>query len=262
MAFDVDTFARMGGRLDLGDLDLERGFEGTPLDDASLRCLQYMHDIEHHTSCYLRDILVTKAHQDPVMTTFLTVWSYEEHWHGEAIGRVLATHGRPAGSGRVASVRAALPRTERWRPLSFLIGSTLFPDMVTVQLVWGAVNEWTTQAGYNLLARRSGHPVLGDLLRRIMRQEGKHIDFYMTEARRRLATSRRAQRLARFALRRYWHPVGYGVRPEEETAFLVKHLFAGEEGRRSAQRIDRQVDRLPGVSGLHLVEGVVDLYAA
>lgn len=262
VAFDVDTFARLGGRLDLTGVDLEHGFDDHPLDGASLRCLQYMHDIEHHTSCYLRDILATKAHRDSEVTTFLTVWNYEEHWHGEAIGQVLAAHGRPAGHSRVTSVRRDLPKGDRLRPVAFLVGSAVLRDMVAVQLVWGAVNEWTTQAAYALLGQRSEHPVLSDLLRRIMRQEGRHIDFYSTEARRRLASSPKAQRLTRFALRRLWKPVGHGVRPEDETGFVVQHLFSGPDGEKAAQRIDRQVDRLPGLSGLHLVERTVERYAA
>jgi len=32
-----------------------------------------MHDVESHTVCYLRDILVTRAHRDPEITSFLTM---------------------------------------------------------------------------------------------------------------------------------------------------------------------------------------------
>ena len=44
------------------------------------------------------------------------------------------------------------------------------------------------------------HPVLTELLRRIMRQEGRHIDFYASQATTRLGASRAAQRLTRLAL--------------------------------------------------------------
>jgi hypothetical protein len=103
--------------------------------------------------------------------------------------------------------------------------------------------------------------VLSDLLRRIMRQEGRHIDFYALSARGRLADSATARRLTRFALRRYWAPVGSGVVADAELRFLVTHLFGDPEGRASARRIDRLVDRLPGLENLHLVEQAVDRYA-
>ena len=102
---------------------------------------------------------------------------------------------------------------------------------MAVHMSWGAVNEWTTQAGYARLAAVEGHPVLSELLRRIMKQEGRHIDFYASEAQRRLAGSRRAQRMTRLALGHLWRPVGSGVMPRSEVSFLVGHLFEGDEGR-------------------------------
>jgi hypothetical protein len=99
--------------------------------------------------------------------------------------------------------------------------------------------------------------VLTELLRRIMRQEGRHIDFYAGEARRRLAGSPRAQQVTRFALRHWWEPVGAGVVPAGEVRFLSAHLFGDGEGVEVARRIDRQVDRLPGLSGLHLLEASI-----
>lgn len=262
MDFDIDTYMRVGGRLELEGLDLDEGFRDQPLDAETLRCLQYMHDIENHTVCYLRDVLVTDAHQDPEITTFLTLWNYEEHWHGEALGHVLAAHGRPAGRSRIANVRRQLNRFDRFRPLSFLLGSALVPDMVAIHMVWGAINEWTTQAGYGLLARKAGNPVLSELLKRIMRQEGRHIDFYATEGGRRLARSRASQAVTRAALRRYWRPVGHKVRPDGEIRFLVDHLFSDPEGQRVTERIDRHVDRLPGLEGLHLVRSGLARYAS
>jgi hypothetical protein len=71
--------------------------------------------------------------------------------------------------------------------------------------------------------------------------------FYVSQARTRLAASRRARRLTRFALRRFWNPVGTGVMPEAETRHLLSYLLAGPEGERTVSRIDSQVDRLPGL---------------
>jgi rubrerythrin len=253
MAFDLDDYTRRAARLHTDDLDLEGGFRDHPLDPDTLRCLRYMHDIESHTACYLRDILVTKAHRDPDITTFLTLWSFEEHWHGDAIATVLRAHDHVGGRERVAEVRADQSRYERLRPLAFVLASAVLPDITAIHLTWGAINEWTTQAGYARLATKADHPLLAELLRRIMRQEGKHIDFYSSEAKARLAASAGARRTTRFALRRAWQPVGTGVRPQAEVDFVVRHLFDGDEGEAMAERIDRRVDRLPGLAGLDLV---------
>jgi hypothetical protein len=249
---DLDRYKSRTARLDTAGIDFD-AFVTEPLVPDALRCLRYMHDVETHTVCYLRDLLVTAAHKDPEITSFLTFWSFEEHWHGEAIARVLAAHGE-VGDERVGSVRATLGWRDRLAPLAHLVGSSIAGEsFLAIHMTWGAVNEWTTQAGYARLATRAGHPVLTDLLRRIMRQEGRHIDFYAAQARQRLAADGRARRLTRFALRRLWAPVGSTVMPADEVGFLVRYLFAGVEGGAVAARIDRRVDHLPGLAGLDLI---------
>ena len=259
MDFDIETYKRRTGRLEWADLDLAAAFAQRPLGNDLLRCLRYMHDVEFHTVCYLRDLLLTPAHEDPEVTAFLSFWVYEEFWHGEAIAEVLEAHEEPAGMDRVAPLRQTLNSRQRLGPLGMMAASrVLGTDFVALHMTWGAINEWSTQAGYARLTRLAGHPVLTELLKRIMRQEGRHIDFYASQAERRLAAGRRAQRITRFALQRLWRPVGAGVMPAEETRFLARFLFAGHEGRQAAQRIDRRIDRLPGLGGLHLLERAVD----
>jgi hypothetical protein len=94
-----------------------------------------------------------------------------------------------------------------------------------------------------------------------MKQEGRHVDFYATQAKGRLADSRAAQRMTRWALRRFWAPVGTGVVPDQEVDFLRTYLFGDEDGQAMAERIDRRVDRLPGLEGLNLLRGAVSLAA-
>ena len=252
MRFDIDTYMTHSGRITWDDLDFS-AFADQPLSDAGLRCLQYMHDIEFHTVCYLRDLLVTRAHDDHRMTTFLTIWNFEELYHGEALAAVLAAHGRAGGPERVEPLRRGLGWKQHVGTLSSMFGSLAVKDFTAVHMMWGAVNEWTAQAGYARLAKLEDHPVLSALLRRVMRQEGRHVDFYASEADRRLSDNRMAQRITRFALRRYWRPVGSGVADTEEVRFMTSHLFGGEEGRSVAERIDRRIHRLPGLDDLHIV---------
>ncbi|HLH29294.1 MAG TPA: hypothetical protein VKW77_10275 [Acidimicrobiales bacterium] len=254
MEFDIEAYKRRTDRLRWDDLDFE-SFGRRPLPSPALRCLRYMHDVEFHTACYLRDLLASPAHADPEITAFLSFWSFEEYWHGEALAAVLAAHGEASGAPRVAAMRDRLGTADRLRPLAMTLASwCVGDDFVAVHMSWGAVNEWTTQAGYARLAQRAGDPVLTQLLQRIMRQEGRHIDFYASQAFRRLEASARARRLTRAALRRLWAPVGSGVMPKSETAHLADYLFADADGRATARRLDRRIDRLPGLEGLHLVE--------
>lgn len=254
MRFSVEQYQQIVQRVEVDDLDLEHAFVEQPLSPDVLRCLRYMHDVELHTVCYLRDLLVTRAHRDPEITTFLTMWAYEEYWHGEAIARVLRAHGEEAGTPRVHALRRRRRVAEAIAPVKHMVTSALVgPPMTAVHMAWGAVNEWTTQAGYARLAARADHPVLTRLLRRIMKQEGRHIDFYASQAQTRLADDRRARRLARYALRRLWSPVGSDVMPEPEVRHLISYLFGDDGGRAVAERIDRRIDRLPGLAGLSLI---------
>jgi hypothetical protein len=254
MQLTIDKYTQMVAPLDVRDLDLANAFHTHRLDDDVLRCLRYMHDIELHTICYLRDLLVTSAHRDPEITTFLTFWSFEEYWHGEAIATVLRAHGELSGASRVREFRRSRRVAEAVKPFTHGLASLIIgSSMTAVHMTWGAINEWTTQAGYARLAQRCDHPVLAEMLRRIMRQEGRHIDFYAAQASTRLAGNRRAQWLTRQALTRFWAPVGSDVMPEEEVRHLISHLFGGADGAEMAARIDRRIDNLPGLGGLRLV---------
>jgi hypothetical protein len=253
MRTTIDSFLSRAGRLDLDGIDFD-DFRDRPLPPDALRSLRYMHDIEHHTVCYLRDLLLTPAHQDPDITSFLSCWVFEELWHGDAIGQVLAAHGETAGVPRIAALRRGRRHRQTLTTLS-TVGLAAFSGQafVALHMAWGAINEWTTQAGYGRLAATAGHPTLHELLRRIMKQEGGHIDVYASEATRRLDASPKARRVTRFALSRWWRPVGSGVMPVDEVESLVHYLFHGEEGRETLARIDRRVDRLPGLANLRLL---------
>jgi hypothetical protein len=254
MQLTIEKYTQMVAPLDVRDLDLANSFQTHRLDADVLRCLRYMHDIELHTICYLRDLLVTSAHRDPEITTFLTFWSFEEYWHGEAIATVLRAHGEDAGATRVRELRRTRRVAEASKPFAHGLASLVVgPSMTAVHMTWGAVNEWTTQAAYARLAQRCDHPVLAEMLRRIMRQEGRHIDFYAAQASTRLDGNRRAQWLTRQALKRFWAPVGSDVMPEAEVRHLISFLFGGKDGLAMTDRIDRRIDNLPGLAGLGLV---------
>ena len=107
------AYTKRAGRVELDGIDFD-DFRTHRSTSGTLRCLRYMHDVEHHTVCYLRDLLVTSAHRDPEVTSFLTMWAFEEYWHGDAIGAVLAAHGEAAGrADRVGARGAAVERPGR-----------------------------------------------------------------------------------------------------------------------------------------------------
>ena len=258
----MTRYKEICGRLDYADLDLPAAFARRPLPPDLLRIVGYMHDVEQHTTCYMRNLLNTKAHDDPEITEFLTLWNFEEHWHGEALADVLRAHGQPGGAPRVAAMRERLRNRIGNSPLLWLGMSSVTRHFLAVHMTFGVINEWTTQAGYARLAALADNETLSELLRRIKRQEGRHIDYYLTQARQYLGAGSGAQRTARLILRTLWRPVGATVMPDAETAHVIRTLFTGDEGRDTAARIDRRIDNLPGLQGMRLVDGAVRRYIA
>ncbi|MEI8240046.1 MAG: ferritin-like domain-containing protein [Actinomycetota bacterium] len=256
MPISIEKFQEQGGRLKTDDLDFE-AFRREPLHPHVLRCLGYMHDIEYQTVLYMRELLLLPQWQDPQFTAFLTLWNYEEYWHGQALGRVLQMHDRPAHDPRLVAMRRFNKRTLSWSPLQFWAlgqGVRKFP---AVHMTWGAINEWTANAAYNRLSRVADHPVLTELLTRMMRQEGRHAGYYASYARELLEGDKRAQKVTKWFLQHEWAPVGSGDVPRIETSFATAYLFGSGEGMELIDRVEDRIDMLPGLAGLDLVRSAI-----
>lgn len=253
MAFELDTYKNEAAAVNVDDIDFE-DFRRQPLSSATLRCLHYMADVETHTVCYLRDLLVTPSHQNPRITTFLTMWNYEEFWHGDVIDRILAMHKEEAGLIRHRRVRLTQGIKNVVSPITqCLTAAVVGDDFIATHMSWGAVNEWTAHAGYARLIAVDPHPTLVKILRRIQAQEARHLAFYYSEAKERLERSKKARRITRMALAKLWAPVGSTIAPKLETRFMLNHLFSGETGAKTIAMLDQKVDKLPGLAGLSLM---------
>ncbi|HZO59422.1 MAG TPA: hypothetical protein VFB51_07015 [Solirubrobacterales bacterium] len=271
--FDIDRYLRNSKRLDLSHLDWA-DIPNHPLTDGDVMCLHYMMDIETHTVIYLRDLLATRAAHDPYVTGFLSCWVYEELWHGEAFSDFLRAYGlevpaepklpdgstpMPTRPNRVRQFREQMGVGHKLFLLPTLFASMVMRDFVALHMTWGAINELTTLTGYHQLMRRSHHPVLHQMLRRIIQDERRHFAFYRAQAKARLEDNPRAGRLVRRGLEAFWTPVGAGVKSEEEVDALAIYLFGDSpEGRDGAREIDATIAEIPGLEGLTLLEDALD----
>jgi rubrerythrin len=264
--FDLDRYLRSSKRVDLSGVGWERVKE-YPLPVEQARTLAYMMDIESHTVIFLRDLLATRAAFEPDVTAFLSCWVYEELWHGEAFSRFLGEAGYhlapdaervwedspyPSRVGRNAWIRRRLGSRGYASHLATLAAAALVKEFVALHMTWGAVNELSTLSGYHRLIAKTEHPVLVELLGRIIKDERRHFAFYRAQSRMRLGRSHQARVVTRWALEHLWAPVGTGVRPQQETDFLVTYLFGDEEGRGAAEDLDATIGDLPGLSGIRI----------
>jgi hypothetical protein len=253
MSFSIERYKEESKKLDTAGVAWD-AVTANPLSKGDLFCLHYMMDIENHVPLYLSHLLVTRACMDPILTAFLACWNYEELWHGENIGKFLNLYGIEFDTQeRIANVRANLGLQNSVSLMSTMAGSWLLKDFSAVYLTIGAINELATLTGYGALIRKSQHPVLKDLLGRIIKDERRHFAFYFNSAREWLTGNEKAQRMDRWMLNRIWVPVGQGVKKLEEVDALALHLFDDEQGEEELLNLDEKIGKLPGLSGIKLM---------
>jgi len=251
---DLEAYVARSRAVDLAAFPLE-DVRRDPLSTETLRTLRYMQDVEIHTIIYLRELLSTRAVDDPDVATFLACWVYEETFHGLALARFLEAAGHPLGPR--ARPRGQEPFLKRVEAVAVSLLSKAWPDFCALHMAWGAINELTALTGYRRLAGLSGHPVLAALLERIALDESRHFFFYYRQAEERLRRPG-AARVARLIVDRFWAPVGSGEQSKDDLAFLAGYLFGGAEGRAAARKIDETIRKLPGFSSVRLVEAWID----
>lgn len=248
--FDLEKYLRNSKAVPVEDLAWDE-VPDHPLTHGEVRFLQYMMNIEDHTIVYLKELLATKVIEDPEVTAFLSCWAYEEHFHGAALERFTKAYVGSDLRGRDASYRlrqsSALGRAVK-RMASPIVSSAL-PDFAAVHMTWGAAQECTTLHAYEALARQSRHPILKELMSRIVKDERRHFAFYFNQAERRLAKTPSMRRIARLAMDRLWRPVGVGAMPASESDFAAWLLFRDAAGQADLQAVERTMAQLPGMEG-------------
>jgi hypothetical protein len=249
-AFDLDAWIARSRAVDVSGIDWS-AVPNHPVPAETIRTLRYMQDIEAHTIIYTRALLATRAIDEPEVATFLACWLYEETFHGIAISRFLQAAGHPVGERQ--RPRGSEPWSKRLEALGTAALSRLWPDFCAVHMTWGAINELTTLSAYRRMAGLTDHPLLRDLLERIMLDESRHFFFYYRQAERRLQR-RAVARVARLIVERFWAPVGSGVQPDAEMVFMAGYLFGDEEGRAAARKVDETIRKLPGFEDVGLLE--------
>jgi rubrerythrin len=255
---DIKKFLSHSAKIETADLDwTEVKRVGLTPDEVFI--LTYFSDIEGQTILYLRDLLHTDAVSDPDTIAFLSMWNYEEYFHGEALARLLAECGHSLEKDRIAQVRKKAKFREKLEAMGATLLSKVFRrHFPAVFMSWGALNEITTLRGYEQLGAQTQNPVLKTLCERIAKQERRHFAWYFNSARERLQASPAAQRLVRLLLKKFWSPVGAGVKSAEEVARLVQLLFGEVRGKQIAQGIDEILESLPGLQGLSLMSRYMD----
>ncbi|MBI3540702.1 MAG: ferritin-like domain-containing protein [Deltaproteobacteria bacterium] len=253
----IERYLSQSDKIETRDIDWSEA-KRIGLTEGERFILTYFSDIESQTIIYLRDLLHTKAIQDPDVVAFLSMWNYEEYFHGEALARLMAECGHPLEKERIAKVRKTAKVTEALESFGASLVSRIFREQFpALFMTWGAMNEITTLRGYEYLDEMTHNPVLKILCQRIAKQERRHFAWYYNSAKERLEKSASARRVTRMLMKLFWSPVGAGVKSNEEVVKLIVTLFPGAKGEAMSQDIDAKLSSLPGLEGLELMGGFI-----
>lgn len=252
-AEETERYLASSAKLDTTDIDWAAGaLAGLTPDEVWI--LKYFSDIENQTIVYMRDLMDTDAALEEDVVAFLSMWNYEEFFHGHALARLLKECGQSVDADRIAKARQRSSVTEALEKTAAALLSKIFrKDFPAVHAAWGAVQEFTTLHGYESLGANTKNPVLRVLCDRIAKQERRHFAWYFNKAKDRLKASTTAQKLTRTLLSNFWSPVGAGVKTKEEVARLMRLLFAGDSLYEMARNVDSKIGTLPGLEGIALM---------
>jgi len=250
-SFDLERYLDNSQKVETRDLDFSR-VRDYPLTAEEVRCLSYMMDVEAHTVMYFKSLLRTCAARDPEVLAFMSCWAYEEFFHGRAIRQFLEAGGVTIDRTRPDQVRRERSWRERLEESGAAMLCHIVRDFQAVYLAWGAIQELSALEAYSVVARRTQNPILRELLHRIVKDERRHFSFYFNKARPHLQ-SRPAQIATAIVLRRFWTPVGDGIKDDAEVRWTMQFIFGDREGLEIVQRIDASISRLPGMGWFNLL---------
>jgi len=253
MSFSIDRYKEESRKLDTTGVEWDK-IRDYPLSKGDLFFLHYAMDVENHVPLYLSHLLVTRACMNPVITAFLSLWAYEELWHGENLSRFLVEYGIQLDNDtRIRNLRSDIGISNSLSILSTMAASWALDDFAALYLSIGACNELSTATAFGALARKCQHPVLQDLLARIQKDERRHFAFYFNSAKDWMTDSPRAQWVARVGMKYFWQVVGQGLKNQEEVDAISLYLFDDAAGKADVETIDEKMGRLPGLEGIRLM---------
>lgn len=214
-----------------------------------------MRDVEKFTEIYYKELVRTPTGKDPVIRRFMDKWATEEAVHGDLLDRFLEEAGQPTDEKWFEKAKSRIPKMHAISSAMATAAARLTgKHFSAVHMTWGAINEFSTLTGYRRLWEKANHPVLTYLLKAIAREEAAHSFFYGTLARLKLQTSKFRQGLTKYIVRKFWTPVGQGLKHPHETNYVIRTLFAGDEGVAVMRDfVNSKIEQLPGLNGLNTI---------
>jgi rubrerythrin len=249
---DIAQHIAVSQKVQFEDLDWNTARK-VGLTRQEIETLAYFADVESQTVYYFLEVAKLEVVRDPELLTFLTMWNYEEYFHSYALTRLLTECGVPVedATERSTKIRAGARFKAKFEDYTQTAIAKLMPrTFVALWMFWGALQECLTTQAYEELAKNTQNPVLAELCKRIAKQERRHFAYYFGQARKKLEGQSWAQKFTRWIAKKFYAPVGGGVKTDEEGARLVAQLFPGDKIFEVMSYIEKRMAQLPGMEGL------------
>lgn len=249
---DIAQHIAVSQKVEYDDLDWEAARK-VGLTKQEIESLAYFADIESQTVYYFLEAAKLQVSRDPELLTFLTMWNYEEYFHSYALTRMLKECGVDVDGAteRSTKIRSGARLKARLEDMFQQAMARCAPQtFVALWMFWGALQECLTTQAYEELARVTQNPVLAELCKRIAKQERRHFAYYFGQARTKLEGKTRGQRFIKWLARKFYAPVGNGVKTDQEAARLVAELFPGDRIFEVMGYIEKRMAQLPGMEDL------------
>ncbi|MEO7732155.1 MAG: acyl-ACP desaturase [Kofleriaceae bacterium] len=249
---DIAQHIAVSDKVKIDDLDWVTARK-IGLTKQEIETLAYFADVESQTVYYFLEVAKLQVVRDPELLTFLTMWNYEEYFHSYALTRLLTECGVPVedATERSTKIRAGARFKAKFEDYTQTAIAKLMPKtFVALWMFWGSLQECLTTQAYEELAKNTSNPVLAELCKRIAKQERRHFAYYFGQAKKKLEGQTWAQKFTRWIAKKFYAPVGGGVKTDEEGARLVAQLFPGDKIFEVMSYIEKRMAQLPGMEGL------------
>jgi len=249
---DIAQHIAVSDKVKIDDLDWVTARK-IGLTKQEIETLAYFADVESQTVYYFLEVAKLQVVRDPELLTFLTMWNYEEYFHSYALTRLMTECGVPVedATERSTKIRAGARFKAKFEDYTQTAIAKVMPKtFVALWMFWGSLQECLTTQAYEELAKNTSNPVLAELCKRIAKQERRHFAYYFGQAKKKLEGQTWAQKFTRWIAKKFYAPVGGGVKTDEEGARLVAQLFPGDKIFEVMSYIEKRMAQLPGMDGL------------
>lgn len=241
-----------------GEVDWE-GIAGQEIEQEVLDVLDFDLALEGHVPEIVLYLHLNRTlRRKDLAGESIAGWQVEEAFHEIALHNVLRHHIKDMPD-RSTFRRRELSRQDRigglLRPVGALATGVLTPQFAMAMSVYNGVKaEALSYESYDMTADLTENEALSYLLRQIALQEAGYGHMFQSWGRNNPPSESVQRRVRRAALRTPFVVVGEGFQPTDRIARVVKILSNHPEFKQKMLGVDRRIDKLPGLEGMHVVE--------